>query len=253
MKKTILMVAFMILRSLTCEAQSGMTMHYSSYTSKSMNSQGRITTTVVVQGSTTVNYSLCPGCYSAVHTPKVLNQIKRVDNGAVIAGGWATGPGVTPPSGQINYTFNVTFDPSDPNSGPGPWEFLSTGQVLCSVIGTAVTIPFPSVQVEIAATWLKMRPTQVPPGGTCEVHLGIEVCQYDTIWWCTSATTPPDYGPVGVQNVFRATYPTYWIAYALCERPDPPHGVAWACTPGFTGNGLSAPDNYPLQQCTKAP
>jgi virginiamycin B lyase len=105
------------------------------------------------------------------------------------------------------------------------------------------------LQIEIAVTLLKMSPTQVPPNGTCETNNGVTECQYGTMSWCTSATTPPDYNPSGVQGVFPAEYPTYWPAYALCERLGP--GVAWSCV-GGTPNGYSAPDNYPQYACTKS-
>ncbi len=104
-------------------------------------------------------------------------------------------------------------------------------------------------QVEFAYTLLKMRPVQVPPSGTCTTNNNVTECEYDTMTWCTDATTPPDNAPLGVRRVFPAEYPTVWGVYSLCERPGP--GFAWLCAPGLTGNGT--PGDYPRQACTKTP
>lgn len=114
--------------------QQVMTPQYSTYTSFSTDSSGVITTTVTVQGTTQINPS-CTYCYSAWHSPKTVNQFTRTDTGAVLAGGLTSGPGVQPPSQQINYTSTTTFNPLDYSDQDWTWTSTTSSQVFCSVVG----------------------------------------------------------------------------------------------------------------------
>ena len=135
MKRILLSLClFLIMCAPWTMGQQVMTPQYSTYTSFSTDSSGVITTTVTVQGTTQINPS-CTYCYSAWHSPKTVNQFTRTDTGAVLAGGLTSGPGVQPPSQQINYTSTTTFNPLDYSDQDWTWTSTTSSQVFCSVVG----------------------------------------------------------------------------------------------------------------------
>jgi hypothetical protein len=108
---------------------------------------------------------------------------------------------------------------------------------------------------EIAYTLVKMIP------GTetgCHTSLGTTYCNYITELWCTPATTPPDYAPLGVNNVPKATVigndAYFWKTAALCFKWSA--GSPWNCVPFGVGGallGFPAPPTYPRYPCTHNP
>lgn len=213
-----------------------------------------------LQFSATLSGSgVCSGCF-------VNGQCCPVAHSGSNQVGWA-GPHVSSSSGSTSATIDARgesfsgtttstlldiFDCFEQDANCTPQV---SQEVSCSVLGPIYSGNpqrfFPNW--ELATTLVKMRPTQVPPGGTCVTNLGVTECQYDTLPWCTAATSPPDLNPPGVRRVFKAKYPTYWKVFGLCERPG--SGFAWTCFPpgGVASAGYLGPDNYPLGDCTKSP
>jgi hypothetical protein len=231
---------FLVLLAGHCAAT--MTPSYAVYTNAAYNpSNQTVTLTATLQGSTTCSPGLCPGLNAYFyHSPHL-----TVGN---VQGDFHNNGEVFCPGCYINGSASYVVSGSCLTTGG--CQVTTSASVYCSILASNIFSTIMNMQIEVAYTVSKMRPIQVPPGGTC-VTLGFVLeCQYDTITWCTPGTTPPDYNPPGVTNVAEATYPTYWAEWAACERLGP--GLTWSCF-GVTPNGYSFPDNYPLQVCTKHP
>ena len=226
-------------------AQVTMTPAYSTYNSFRWDQATSLAyVTSYTQGT---SYGSCNnpggiGCASIVHSLSSYNYLKGPRGQTTNPYAYTQGP----PFGMLflNNTQTLLQYPQD-----GLANATIRVQATCNYAGYLQGWSF-NLQLEVAYTVSKMRPTQVPPAGTCVTNLGVTHCQYDTMTWCTAATTPPDYNPTGVREVGPATYPTYWSEWALCERLGA--GLAWMCV-GVTPNGYSFPDNYPRQVCKKTP
>ena len=134
---------------------SWMTPGYSSYSSLTASGSS-FNSSVLVEGTTTGTIPLgCGGSSEIHHYPMVYNALGSV-------GGWYTGSQV-PWNSYISYQNDQSTD--DPEPGEN-YDYASTADVYCTVVGLFATFPFPDIDWGEAVTFTEST-TALPVGGWC--------------------------------------------------------------------------------------
>ena len=195
---------------------SWMTPAYSSYSSLTWSGTS-INSSVLVEGTTTGTCPLGCSCSGVRHYPRANNQLGPV-------GGWSTGNFV-PWNSYISYEDDQTVD--DPVAGVN-YDYESTGDVYCTVVGLFATFPFPTLNWGFAYTFTAST-TLAPVGGYCPqtnacYNTKQPMCPVSAVW---EGNSPNCY-------LYYESVPPIFYVGNTCMVPAPvmlPAGGPGECTP----------------------
>ena len=209
-------------------------------------------TSVLVDGSAsmTLNSATCPypiyqnlllQLPTATHTP----QVTSTTNGV---GGFSGG---TPVCVNCYLSYQANQDTGFFPIGT-PISFNFDGAVDCSEEGIIWDSGNSHLQVEVAYT----RAVSLGTQSNCywNTKIGQEICDIDAQYWCTPATTVPDY-PVNAvaTQVYPPPVATWWETFGVCVAYGSPGNYRpWFCLPKAFAWDEYTPTPPPAQ-CTYNP